>query len=174
MTTSLKAALSEDRDYARFLQIRDTAFASINVDAVLKEAEFLHSSRKSRSLTSAKLSPLKVQEAICVEMSARSRLVELRAAVMKSNELLTTALSAIRRHIRVSYSDELKELAKTQNERTTVLDKLMGKSVKFKDQLDHVEDVLDMYIKDIDQNAFGLRNLVEILKLFLDRRSTEI
>lgn len=174
MTSELKSLLSDDENYARFLRIRDTAMSAINIPDLLKEAEFLHANRKSRTLSSAKMSPNAVQAALVNDMANRSRLVELRAALMKTNELLSTALLGIRRHIRVSYKDALKDMASTQADRNHVLDKILGKSVKYKAQLDHAEDLIDLYIKDVDQTAFGLRNAVEILKLFLDRRSTEI
>lgn len=171
---SLKSLLNEDPVYERFIRIRDTALASISTETILREAEFLHSNRKARKLNGSKLSPNAVMEALANELSNRSRLAELRVSVMKSNELLSTALSSIKRHIRVKYDRELRELGSTQNDRVAVLDRLLGKSNDFKAQLDHLESVLDVYIKDIDQSAFNLRNTTELLKLFLDRRATEI
>lgn len=170
----LVALLKEDETFLRFIRVRNTAISSINVRNLLQEAEYLHASRKSRKLSSAKLSPNTVHEAVINDSSNRSRLVELRSMIMKAQELLVTAMSAARRYVRVKYSEEFKDAAKTQAERNALLDKLFTKAITFKDELEYALDVLDLYIKDIDQTAHALHKVVELLKLHLDRRTTEI
>jgi hypothetical protein len=169
----LKAVLKEDSEYTRFRRIVDTVRSSLSVEENLKEAAFLHASRKSRTLHAKKMSPTDLQEAIIQELSARSRLVELRALMSRQYELLGTALETITKHVRVRYHDTLLTISKQSTERARVVDKLLAAPIRLKSELSGSFEVIDSYIKDIDSASYALKNSVELLRMILDRRGIE-
>ena len=171
--SSLRELLSEDSEYSKFKQIVRTVRSSLDVESILKEAAFLHSSRSSRTLHAQKLSPQKVQTAILQELSNRARLVELRSLLSRQYELIGTALETIRKHIKVTYHEDLKEIARTATERAQIVDRALSTPIQLKSELSGVFEILDSYIKDIDSASYALRNAVDLLKLILDRRGVE-
>ena len=171
--STLKELLSDDSEFDRFRHIVKTVRSSLTVEEVLSEASFLHSSRKSRVLHAKKMSPQDVQDAILQELSYRSRLVELRSLLSRQYELLGTAIETIKKHIKVTFHEELKEQAKTATERGHAVDRILSSPIRLKSELSGVFEVLDSYIKDIDSASYALRNAVDLLKMILDRRGVE-
>lgn len=173
MSSQLKIKLTQDSEYQKFRNIVRTVQSTTHIDKTLKEAEFLHASRKARSLHAHRLSPNALQEAILNELGNRSRLVELRTLMSRQYELLVTSIETIRRHVRVRYSEDVGALAKVQADKSRVVDQLLATPIKMKSELASAFDIMDMYIKDIDSASYALRNNVDLLKMILDRRSTE-
>jgi hypothetical protein len=172
-TNSLKDSLRESSEYQTFTRIVKTVRATLIIDKILKEAEFLHQNRKSRSLHARKLSALDLQEAILNDMANRSRLTELRSLLSRQYELLGTAIETIKRHIRFHHRDDVDELAPKVGDKTALIDMILQSPLKTKSEIAGASEVLDIYIKDIDQAGYALRNSVDLLKLILDRRGLE-
>ncbi len=168
----MRELLQKDSEYAKFRQIVQTV-RSFDLDKSLAEADRLHATRKTRLLHAHKLSPQKLQEAQLVELSHRSRLVELRSILSRQYELLGTAIETMKKHIRVKYSQDLQDHARTASERSLVVDRLLSSPLKLKSQLSGAMEIFDAYIRDIDSASYALRNSVELLKMILDRRGVE-
>ena len=172
--SNLKELLNKDAEFARFRNIRNTVEAAIDCEEILREAEFLHSARSSRKLSTAALTPSMIQKALTGDMAARSRLTELRVLCSRTYELLSVAMSNVRRHIQTEYYEELSEYGKTQQDRRAAMDRLISKSIRLQSQIESTQETVDLYIKDIDQTAFGLRNLIDIFKITLDKREVNV
>lgn len=166
----LKKEIREDPVIVRFLSIMKTARQSINVETVTKEVQALHSTRKSRSLSSAKMSPMRLMDAIMMDQANRSRLIEIKTLVYRVSEMISTAFKATKRHIRITY--ELQ--SSTKAEREDELDNLFPSALSFKEDLTSLSDQIDLVVKDIDQMSYALTSVRELLKLVLDRKGIEI
>lgn len=171
--TTFKELLSGDSEFKRYRHIVGTIKQSLILDAILDEAKFLHASRKARTLHAKKMSPDALRDAILQELSNRSRLVELRSLLSRQYELLGVANETIKKHLRVRYSEDLSERARTAAERTLIVDKVLAVPVRLKSEIAGVIEVIDSYIKDIDSASYALRNSVDLLKMILDRRGVE-
>jgi hypothetical protein len=162
--------LKSDEQYLAFKRIVSTVFRSMNIDENLKEAEFLHKSRKSRTLHSRKMQVTDLQEAILNDMGNRSRLVEIRTLLTRQQELLSTAISTIRRHIKVFHKEALSEEAPKALDKTAYIDNLIDKPLRMQSRIDWATSIIDTYVKDIDQTGYSLKSSVDLIKFILDRR----
>jgi len=165
-----KSDLNDDAVVLRFLSVVRTCKSSISIPSVTSEVQLLHSTRKSRSLSSAKLSPSLLIDAVLTDQYSRSRLVEIKTLVYRNSELITTAWHATRRHIRQSYSLS----SSTKAERDEEVDNLFPKALSFREELSCLSDQIDLIIKDIDQMAYGLSSTKELLKMILDRKDVDL
>lgn len=168
--TELQAELKRDDTYKRYRSILRTVREGLNLEKTLKEAGYLHRNRKSRLLHEARVSPTKLQEAILVDMSNRSRMVELKALLLNEQELLKTAISHGKKHVRATYADLLVGYGSTKEAQLMVVEKVFSSGTSFLAEVDSAVEILDVFIKDIDQAGFGLRNVTETLKMVLDRK----
>ena len=165
-----KSDLNDDEVVLRFLSVVRTCKSAINIPSTTKEVQLLHSTRKSRSLSSAKLTPSILIDAILTDQYSRSRLVEIKTLVYRNSELITTAWKATRRHIRQAYDLS----SSTKAERDEEVDNLFPKALSFREELSCLSDQIDLIIRDIDQTAYGLSSTKDLLRLLLDRKDVEM
>jgi len=171
--SELKKSLSVDPVVVKFTRISSVVRSAVNTETTEKEVNFLHASRKSRGLTSAKMSASILMDAIMTDMSARSRLIEIKTLVHRNQELISSALSAIKKHVMVRYQDELREAGSTKADRDAALDRIFQSATSLKSEMSSLEEQIDMVVRDIDQASFSLRNTTELLKMILDRKDSE-
>lgn len=171
--SSFKDLLAEDPQYQKFIEISQSVRETLTLDRFLKEAEVMHKGRKVRTLNARKISPIDLQEAIIADLGNRSRLTEIRTLLARQSEILGTALSTIKRHLRAKHADYLKSRFSTVSERNSFLDVVLAKPRDILSQVESAEDMLELYVKDLDQASFSYRNSLELLKMILDRRGTE-
>jgi uncharacterized membrane-anchored protein YjiN (DUF445 family) len=164
------SSLKDDPVIVKFLSVVRTSRASINIQEVTREMQALHSTRKSRTLTSAKLSPSRLIDAILTDQACRSRLIEIKTLVYRNSELLSTAWKATRRHIRQSYDLE----SSTKAERDEELDNLFPGALSFKEEMSCLSDQIDLIVKDIDQTSYGTSSVKDLLKMVLDRKDVDL
>lgn len=170
--SELKDLLRKDEQYRSYRNIFRTVQEGLDLQKTLKEATFLHKSRKSRLLFEARVSPQKLQDAILMDMSNRSRLTELKSLLLNEQELLSTAISLGKKHVRATYATILKEYGSTKDAQMLVVDKVFSSGTAFLAEIDSAVEILDLFVRDIDQAGFSLRNVVETLKMMLERRET--
>lgn len=174
MSSDLRSLLKKDDTYKRYRAILKTVKESFDIEKHLKEAGYLHRKRKSRLLFEARVSPQKLQEAILIDMSSRSRMVEIRVMLLNEQELLSTAISLGKKHVRATYSDELKEYGSTKEAQVLVAERFFASGATVLSEIDKAISILDLFVKDIDQAGFGLRNVTETLKMVLERREGQL
>ena len=170
----LRELIKKDETFKRYRNILKTVQGSLNIEKHLKEASWLHRGRKSRLLFEMRVSPQKLQEAILIDMSNRSRLVELKTLLLNEQELLSTAISLGKKHIRATYAVVLKEYGATKESHMLVVDKVFSAGIQVLNEIDKGVDVLDLLVKDIDQASFGMRNVTETLKMVLERKDGSV
>ncbi len=163
----------QDEVWERYNRIIEQA-RSINTNRMLKEVERMHQSRGSRRLmlknhvTADNLINVHLEE-----MSYRSSLVELNVNASKLHRKLTIALDAASSHIAANYSSYLREAVgvKTKTDQTTFIEALLSDGWEYHARLDYVMDVCKQVIADIDQAAWGMKNLVELMRIVSARES---
>ncbi len=168
-----------DEVWDRYNRIIERVRAT-NTNDMLKQIERMHSTRGSRrlmlktSITADNLIKVHLEE-----MSYRSALVEINIQASRLYRRLDVALGAVSSHIASNYSGYLRETAvRTKGEITTFIDTLLEDGWSLHGRLEYVMDVGKQVISDIDQAAWGMKNLVELLKVAAAResviKSTEI
>jgi hypothetical protein len=168
---SFKLELREDANCQRFGAVYRTAQAAINVERLETEIRYLHANRSARTLNAAKISPKILSIATIEDLSARSRLTEIKLLAYRTEELLSIALSKVRSYVKTQYRDDIAELSgSTKADREATLDVIFEAPVAFLGDLKSLSTQIDMIIKDIDQGSFNLRRLQDMLAIQLDRR----
>lgn len=163
----LQSKLKRDETFLRYRAILRTVREGLDLEKTTKEAMYLHKSRKSRRLYELRVSPLKLQDAILNDISNRSRLVEIKSLLLNQQELLTSAISLGKKHVRATYADLLSTYGTTKESQMLVVEKVFSGGMSTLSEIDATVDIIDAFIKDIDQAGFGLRNVVETLKMAL-------
>lgn len=165
MSSELVKEVRSGDTYAQFKKIINTAKTKIDLDGGMKEALGLHAGRLSRGIRGKdRYSPMVIIDASLMDLSYRSRLVEIR---VKNDVQLATvreAIEAMRRHISTEYSDELREFS-TASLRNAFVDRVVKNANEFLAEGEAFLNTLDALIKDIDQAGFHINKVVECLKL---------
>lgn len=157
--------LKKDRRYKRYLTILDNVKSSINLDSDRLEATNLHTTRTVRSLTGKKrFSAKAIMTAITTDLSVRARLVEIRQNNSIKLSLVESATEAIHSHIRTNHASVMRGLS-NEASRRAMLEELTLDAISLQRDIHAVVELLDYFIKDIDQAGYAVRNMVEILKL---------
>lgn len=159
--------IREDEEYIKFKGILKNIKATINHERLLNEAKILHRDRPSRNMHKIKLEPTGIYKAVSMDMSNRARLVELRASLYRDLMVLKAALDAMRNHLSAKYRNSIGEYTSTAPERKAFVERILVKGLEEASVMESTMDQLDSYIKDIDQAAFGMQKIVEVLKLLM-------
>lgn len=170
--TDFATCVQEDENYKRYRKILLTVKTALDLQKTEKEALFLHGQRKVRKLHELRVSPQLLLDALLGEISARSRLVELKSLVINQQELLSSAMSLCRKHLNAQYSAELGAMSSTVAGRSAVLDRIFAKGKDYLNRVDALGSQLDLCIKDIDAASYSLTNVREVMKMFLDKKDT--
>lgn len=169
--TELQSEIKKDKEYKRYKAILATV-ESTDCDKIKKEASMLHKTRKSRSLYELRVSHIRLQDAILVDLSNRARLVELTQQLSNQQELLSTAISLCKKHVRASYADEISTYGKTKEERLLVVDRAFSRGNRKLGEIEATISTLSAFIMDIDKASYMLTNVRETMKMFLDKKET--
>lgn len=165
---SLITAIREDTTYKAFKRIFETTQSKVNIEDTTKEVLGLHASRTSRTLFGdKKYSPKNLLDANAIDLSARSRMAELRVKADVRIGTLREAVAAMRRHILSEYSSELKEYGGPVAQKSFA-DRVMKTPLAWLEEADAMLRTIDTLIKDLDQSGHSLHRMTEVLKLVVD------
>lgn len=168
---SFKRELGEDDNCRRFSAVYKTARSALNVERLEGEIRYLHANRSSRTLNAAKISPKILSVATIEDLSARSRLIEIKLLAYRTEELLSISLAKVRNYVKTEYRDDIAEMSgSTKADRDATLDVVFEGPVAFLGDLKSLSTQIDMIVKDIDQGSFNLRRLQDMLAIQLDHR----
>lgn len=164
----LKEALADNEAYTALRQTTKGMRRTHNFERIISEAKTLHETRTAPQLYKRPLAPIPLYEADMLDKKNRARLSTLRADLMREIALLRAAVKKVESMLLSDYSAYLDAWG-NQPARRAVVDRLVSPAVDFLDEMESVRDLLDFYIKDIDQTAYSIRNSVDILKLMVER-----
>lgn len=162
-----RLALKDDNTFVRYRNIVKTIKERISLEKNLAEARSLHAARTIRSLKGSTPSPASLYEASVREAATRARLTELKVTLYVEKELLKEAIDSTVSHIRSAY--DMTYVGSTQEERKLALRSMLRSGYRLLDELNAALDVLDFVIKDIDQCGYSLRNMIDIVKIQIER-----
>ena len=166
--------IRKDPLIVRAMQLKDAADAAINLERIEEEAKVLHSGRTSRKLYKIALEPTSLAEAAMRDMSNRARLSELKARVYVQKKAMENAHEQCVAHIGTKYSDFVRALASNAADRKLIYTKILKPIIQQLSEMESTLELLEIYIKDIDQAAWGLRNATDMLKLIYDTRGKAV
>lgn len=164
------ADIRSDPVIKKALSIKEAADSAINLERVINEADMLHADRGSRKLHKINLEPTKLANASLQDMANRARLSELKARVYVQKMAIERAYEHCVAHISTQHRDVVKQYASNAGDRKMFVNKVLHKLVESVATMTSTLDLLEIYIKDIDQSAWALRNATEMLKLLMDNR----
>ena len=157
--------IRNDPKYKTFKRIITTAQERLStLERDRKEIFALNSTRLSRKLyTGKKYSPSAVMEASACDMSARTRLVELRTRTSFHMGTIEKAMEAFQDHVQTEYKEELREYS-TEAQRKSFIRRTQQIAnsivVDGKDLLDLCDRVID----DIDKASYQLSNMTKLIE----------
>jgi di/tripeptidase len=161
-------AIREDDEYIKLKKVSREEREKMKITANWDEAMGLLASRPSRNIHAKKqFSPRAVMEAMSCDMSARSRLTEMRTRAKLHADTLEDACDALGHHIRVAYGEELKRHCTTVDARKSFIAKLNQPTLETLSEVDSLIDMLDQVITDIDKTSFHLSKMAELI-MFID------
>lgn len=166
---SFSKMLKKDKKYKTLLRILEEAQERINVEKDRAEAFSLHSGLEVRSLYGKNVfSTKRVLQADAQLQANRSRLVAMRTLATQHISYLQQGCVAYRRHCFATYdfSDY-----RNKEERDSILDKPLRPALDFIAEVTILMDMIDMFIKDIDQSGHTIRRIIDVHKL-LDSSKT--
>lgn len=156
MTKSIILEIREDPQYQVFTKVFMTTKKAVDVESLSNEILGLHAGRTSRALYGErKFSPKALLEADSIDLSARSRLVEIRVKADLKFGSLREAIAAMRKYILTTYADDLKEFAGV-NAKKAVADRVMKSAMKYMSEGDTLIKSIDHLVKDLDAAGHSL------------------
>ena len=161
---SIIGLLKEDSQFKDFRSIVTTIREALNLEKDKNEALQMQATRTSRRLYENVASAKAVMEANLRDMSYRSRLTEIRVNLTSSSAILDEAIKSMRSYIQTQYYDELSSYS-TVDAKRNMIDRVQKSALSLQAEIQSLLELLDFLIKDIDQTGFGLRNIVEVLKI---------
>jgi hypothetical protein len=164
------AEIKADPIIQRALQLKEVADGAINLEKIEDEARILHESRTSRKLYKIALEPTSLAQATLKDMAHRARLSELKARVYVQKTAIEHANATCTAHIGTKYRKFIAQVATNAGDRKLVYTKILTPLIQQISEMESTLELLEIYIKDIDQAAWGLRNATEMLKLLMDNR----
>lgn len=158
----LSDRIRKDESFKRYRRILDKII-EFDIVSLNREAKNLHSGRDTRNLIKSSINPKGVSDANLKDISYRSRMVEIRVNITEKRDLLKTTIDIVRRHLTYEYSAfcDVKSVAG----RKIFFDRYFRSGLELLSRMDTTIDMLDHFIKDIDQTGFGLKNAVAILQM---------
>jgi hypothetical protein len=148
--------------YQKYLKVLEKV-ESMDLASVVREAKSLHAGRTSRTLHTSDIGPKMLTEALFKDLSYRARMVELRVNVSDKRDRLHTTVDVVRRYLMHRYGEKLG--LKSQVSRRQFFDTLFREGIETMARMQSISEMLDMFIKDIDQAGYALKNAVALLQL---------
>ena len=160
-----------DGEYVKFKTIFERTRERVDLEKDLTEVLNLHAGRTSRKLYGDKQYSVKALiDASLKDMSYRSRMVEIRVRASVQISILQEAIGALRKYLSTEYADDLREFG-TVAERKSFVDRVLKTPLAYIEEANSLLDTIDIILKDLDQASFGLRNMLECLKLLDSSRA---
>lgn len=161
--------LVDDDAFKKYKRIVKSIQERYDLEALMEEANALHSGRSSRNLKGTNPGGQKIADAALLDGSYRSRMSQIMVNLFRQRDLLEISIQAAKAHIVKNYSDVIPAY-RTKAERSTFLDTYVAKGVTMLSNIESVIKCLELLIKDIDQMSFTLRLSYQCVELVADKR----
>lgn len=168
--SSLLNRIRKDPEYLQFRRIIKLEQSKLKVEEDIKEVLSLHASRTSRTIYDKRqYSPQAIVDATTMDLSFRSRMVELRVKASLHISLMQAAIGSIRKYIYTKYAKPCGAFT-TEAARNSFIDTVLKNYISDVENAQSFIQLCDTLIKDIDQAGFSLKNMLECLKLLSETK----
>lgn len=167
----LVKAIRKDPVVARAIGIAFDVEAVMDLGKIEKELALLHTQRTSRKLYEKEATPSAIYDASLRDLSARARMSEIKARLYINMRSLDVAYESANTHVSVRFAEPIKEYASNKAARQSIVDQALKRLVKMRNESKSTDELIDLYIKDIDSAGYALRNATELVKLIADRKN---
>lgn len=158
-------AVRNDPQYIKFKKIVRTTRDKLSLDIDRSEAMTLLAGRTSRSIYGKRqFSGKALLEAMSNDMSARSRLVELRIRAKVHLDTLIDACQALKDHVLTEYSEDMR-IFNNAEARNAFVSRVQGTAKQTVTEATALIETLDAIMVDIDKASFHLSRMTEIVLL---------
>jgi len=152
------------RDRIRKLRKNDKS------DAYKEEMRSMHTTRRERRATAAKLIENAQRDLVDMLMrnqSIRSRVVEMKMEIYNVSALIEDHLGALTRYILHTYPSEVAHIvaSKTKGDREGFVKSLFEREVMFMKKLQMIVKIADMLIGDLDEAGWAVSRTTSVLQL---------
>lgn len=172
-TQTILVKVKKDERYKTFKKIVEQVQGRVDFETARNEAVSLHSGLIVRTLYGKKqFSPKTIIESVAQVQANRSRLVELRSKSQIHLSYLDEAAEAFKRYLMTQYADDLAGF-RTKDQRDALLDRIMAKAQEILAEGKGFNNLLDGYIKDLDQAGYTHKALVDLLQM-LEAKGSQI
>jgi hypothetical protein len=171
---TLIKAIRKDPKYKTLKQVLENAQSKIDIEQSRKRAFVLHASLEVRGLYGRKkFSPKRILSATAQIQANRSTLVEIRARLSEHVSYVEAAQAAFRRHVFSEFSEDLRDY-RTKEQRDAFINNATVTVVDFISEVTALVDLLDTFIKDLDQAGHNIRHMVDVLKLLASSKGGQV
>lgn len=161
----LKLKIEKDKKYKMLKATLTKASTQFDAAALRKEIETLHSARVVRRLNPSNPKFInKVIAANTEDIGVRSRLAEILLRCAGITGSIVKAIDAFKSHCELKYSKTLGSF-RTKSERESALDSCLSDIYEYLSDLELIENLANIVIKDVDQAGFGLKRNVDAIGL---------
>lgn len=160
--SDIRKTIRKDETYKRFMKIFENN-SNTDLDALLKEVEGLHATRRIRSLKGTKITSRRILEAAVEDQSYRSRLVEITLIMRREYGPLKIAFDATRDSLHSRFGSDIggRSIADKDAFWRSMLRKVLSRLQELENNIEIVESV----IGDIDQAGFTVKHTLTGLEL---------
>ena len=164
------AVIRDDEEYKKFRKVIKLELERLNLAQDQKEVLSLHSSRLSRTIYDKRQYSAQILiDASMMDLAFRSRIVEIRVKASLHISIMETAIASIKKYLYSKYIQTSASFG-TENARQSYIDTVLKAYLKEVEKAKAFLQLCDTLVKDIDQAAFNLRNMLECLKLLSETK----
>lgn len=169
-SSDLLVIIREDEEYQKFRKVIRLELERLKLEQDQKEVLSLHASRLSRSIYDKRQYSAQILiDASMMDLSFRSRIVEIRVKASLHISIMEAAIGSIRKYLYSKYVQSSNNFS-TENSRQSYIDTILKSYIKEVEKAKAFLQLCDTLVKDIDQAAFNLRNMLECLKLLSETK----
>lgn len=162
------AVIRDDEEYKKFRKVIKLELERLNLDQDQKEVLSLHSSRLSRTIYDKRQYSAQILvDASMMDLAFRSRMVEIRVKASLHVSIMEAAIASIRKYL---YSKYIQSNFSNEAARQSYIDTVLKSYLREVEKAKAFLQLCDTLVKDIDQAAFNLRNMLECLKLLSETK----
>lgn len=171
---SLIKAIRKDPKYKTLKQVLENAQSKIDIEKSRNQAFVLHASLEVRGLYGLKkFSPKRILSATAQLQANRSTLVETRARLTEHLSYVEAAQAAFRRHVFSEFAEDFRDY-RTKEQRDSFISHATVTVVDFIAEVNALIDLIDTFIKDLDQAGHNIRHMVDVLKLLANSKGGQV
>lgn len=167
----LRAKIKKDEQYKKFADTIRMNVERINTSNLMDEIRDIAEIRTKTSLVfTAKTELLKkLMEENLKAQGYRSRLSEICVQASRISAKIDVACEKLRDYINVTYSEEIKNIGRTKEERNMVANSLLQQAYEFTSGMESAVEMAEIVIADIDKQHYSLKLTLDALNLHVNK-----